>query len=127
MAFLAFLAVVGPIVSGVLTYRAATGANKVTEAANIDTHTRESSKSDREILLEAMALSRSDNPAEQRQGDALLAGMLQMPGLSPDDAVLVLGVTRPIIEPTLSEVRERQVREGKVPGFVRRLLRGDSE
>ena len=53
-------------------------------------------------------MARSDDPLAKRQGYALLNGLSQMSGLSPDDAVLVQALTRPLIERTLSEGRRSE-------------------
>jgi hypothetical protein len=63
------------------------------------------SKSDRELIMQALELARSDNARAQQQAWALLDGLSRMPGLSPDDAILVQQVTRPMIEGTLSQGR----------------------
>jgi hypothetical protein len=110
------LAVVGPIVSGViasvLTYKAAIksvsateNATETTRETERDKHAREVSKSNRELILDAIEWTRSSDPLTQTQGWAMLDGLSRLPGLSPQDAVLFTSVTRPEIERRLSEAR----------------------
>lgn len=107
---------VAPLVTAVLAYRAATRTASVTREAARDQHERElrrthlehereTSRSNRELILQAIELTSSENEFTRRQGRALLISLPLLPNLSPDDAVLVHQFTRQVIEPTLSEGR----------------------
>jgi Sec-independent protein translocase protein TatA len=123
------LVVVGPIVSGVvasvLTYRAATKtvtaserATATTRATEQDKQAHEVSKSNRELILQAIGWTRDADELTATQGWAMLDGLSRMPGLSPDDAVLILSVTRPAIERRLSEARRVIEIDQDEPAFV---------
>jgi hypothetical protein len=79
----------------------------------------ERSRSDRDLILQALELIRRPGDATaHRQGTALLDGLSRMPGLSEDDAVLVQSVTRPVLDPVLAQARRLEEATGEAPTFV---------
>ncbi len=108
----AVIAAVAPVLTGWLTYRAAVKATQASRDAAAATNATAqranalaASKSDRELMMSALAMAQSENPETKRHGYALLSGLATMSGLSPDDAILVQGLTRPLIVRTLSTGR----------------------
>lgn len=121
----ALLTLIGVLVTQAVLRRNAKDTNRVTRENSQDTTavaqqvaTTDRSKSDRDLILQALELLRKpDDPLAHRQGAALLDGLARMPGLSPDDAVLVQSVTRPVLEPILEEGREVESQTGQAPEF----------
>ncbi|MCZ2857428.1 hypothetical protein [Blastococcus sp. VKM Ac-2987] len=115
---LAVIAAVAPVVTGWLTYQAAAKKTASDSEAAKDTHTLESSKSDRQLILQALEFARSDDATTRRQGWALLSGLSKMSGLSPDDGVLIQTLTRPLVERRLSEGRTVEEIDNDEVGYV---------
>ena len=92
----------------------AAASNATAEKANA----LAASRSDRELTMQVLAMAQSRDPLVARHGEALLVGLTQMPGLSPDAAVMVQAVTRPQIEGTLSVGRRVEDIEGEEVEFV---------
>lgn len=120
---------VAPTVTAVLAYRAAMRTATVNREAARDQHERElrkthlehereTSRSNRELILQAIELTSSENEFTRQQGRALLISLPLLPNLSPDDAVLVHQFTRQVIEPTLSEGRRVVEDEDDAVRFV---------
>lgn len=93
--------------------REATEANRETAR---ETHQRETAKSNRELILQAIEWTRSEVELTHDQGWALLEGMSTLT-LTPSDAVLITSVTRPLIERRLSEARRLVEIEGEDVAF----------
>lgn len=122
----ALLGFLGNALTGWIDWRRTRASNVITR-----TNAREStavaqqvadterSRSDRDLILQALELiRRPDDALAHRQGTALLDGLSRMPGLSEDDAVLVQSVTRPVLDPVLAQARRLEEATGKAPTFV---------
>ncbi|MGY1681168.1 hypothetical protein [Geodermatophilus sp. SYSU D01176] len=110
---LAIAVAIAPFVAAFLSYRTAlraiTATNTATEATKATaavTHALTASASNRQLIMQALELTRSEEPASRRQGLALLDGLSRLAGLSPNDALLIQSLTRPVIEGKLSEGRK---------------------
>lgn len=120
----ALLTLIGVLVTQAVLRKNAKETNQVARSNAQDTTqvarramVIDQSKSDREMILEALKLERDADPRAQRQGRAILEGLLRMPGLSEGDAVLVQQVTRPEIGRILDEGQRVQQETGAPPEF----------
>jgi hypothetical protein len=80
-------------------------------------HERETTKSNRELIFQAIEWTRSDNELTQAQGWAMIDGLSRM-RLAEPDAILIMSVTRPEIERRLSDARRVLEIEGQQVGFA---------
>ncbi len=112
------VAVAGGLVGAILTLLGVIITQRVTRRRDVEQDERERSRANRELLLQALELERSEDATAKQQGRALLLG-LSRTTLSVEDAALVRAqVTRPAIQATLEEARAVQARTGEPPRFV---------
>jgi hypothetical protein len=124
---LAVVASIAPFVTGWLGYRAATKNTQATRKTATETQAAQTNEAHRTLILHAIELVRSDDPFTREQGNAMLEGIAEMAGLSPDNALLIQKLTREAIERRLEQARRLGENEGRHPRFWIKVLQREKD